>query len=102
MPKMTQARTKGNYFVNGFLVFFWLVFGVYQSYFLDWCYGKLIVAEDPPYAPLQVVHEEVGVEEDEEDEHTLRSHLPPVRQSTASSLPNINPNSESHFTLCQS
>jgi hypothetical protein len=63
---------------------------------MDWRSGKLIAARDPPFARPQVVHEEVGEEEeDEEDEHTLHSHLPPVRQSTASSPPNVYTNSHS-------
>lgn len=61
---------------------------------MDWRSGKLIAARDPPFTRPQVVHEEEGVEE-EEEENTSRSHLPPVRQSTASSPPNIYANSNS-------
>ena len=55
---------------------------------LDWRSGKLIAARDPPFTRPQVVHEEEGEEEEEEEEHASHSHLPPVRQSTASSPPN--------------
>lgn len=48
---------------------------------MDWRSGKLIAARDPPFTRPQVLHEEEGVEEDEE-EHTSHSDLPPVRQST--------------------
>lgn len=61
---------------------------------MDWRSGKLIAARDPPFARPQVVHEEEAVEE-EEEEHTTRNHLPPVRQSTASSPPNVYVNSNS-------
>jgi hypothetical protein len=61
---------------------------------MDWRSGKLIAARDPPFTRPQVVHEEEGVEE-EEEESTSRSYLPPVRQSTASSPPNVYADSNS-------
>ena len=65
---------------------------------MDWRSGKLIAARDPPFTRPQVVHEEEGVEEveaEEEEEDASHSHLPPLRQSTTSSPPNVyaNPNS---------
>ena len=61
-------------------------------FIMDWRSGKLIVARDPPFARPQVVHEEV---EEEEEEDASYNHLPPVRQSTASSPPNLYANSHS-------
>ena len=57
---------------------------------MDWRSGKLIAARDPPFTRPQVIHEEEGEEEEEEEENASHSH---VRQSTASSSPNIYANS---------
>ena len=62
-------------------------------FIMDWRSGKLIAARDPPFTRPQMVHEEEGVEEEEEEEDASHSHLPPVRQSTASSPPNVYLNS---------
>ena len=59
---------------------------------MDWRSGKLIAARDSPFTRPQVVHEEEG---EEEEEHISDNHLPPVRQSTASSPPNVYTNTNS-------
>jgi hypothetical protein len=55
---------------------------------MDWRSGKLIASRDPPFTRPQVIHEE-GEEEEEDASHTH------VRQSTASSPPNVYINSNS-------
>jgi len=103
-----NAEAKGDDFVNGLsgwcitkksgAIFFWLAFVCWCAsmaiLIMDWRSGKLIADRDSPFTRPQVVHEEEGVEE-EEEEHMSRSHLPPVRQSTASSPPNVYSNSNS-------
>jgi hypothetical protein len=106
-----NAETKGDDFVNGLpgwcttkksgAIFFWLAFVCWCAsmamLIMDWRSGKLIAARDPPFIRPQVVHEEEGVEgveeEEEEEEDASHSHLPPVRQSIASSPPNAYANS---------
>jgi len=103
-----NAEAKGDDFVNGLsgwcitkksgAIFFWFAFVCWCAslalLIMDWRSGKLIAARDPPFTRPQVVHEEEGIEE-EEEEHSSRSHLPPVRQSTVLSPPNVYANSNS-------